>query len=256
MKFLVTGSGGALRIPNATCRCATCAEARARGAPYRRFGQSLYSRDLAALVDVPEDINEAINAFDVPSVESIFITHWHPDHTAGIRILEALKAADPGRTVEVFLPPGGLEIVLNGNSLLDWFVRSGYCVLRDFSAPVSRSGVTVTPVVLDNGFVNALAFDSRGKRVVHAPCHAMYLSDHPALRDADALILGMGNPFAKESGKTSFEDNLRAIKMLSPKRTILTHIEEEWKMGHDELVAFASRHPGIEIAFDGMEITV
>lgn len=256
MNFLVTGSGGAIRIPNATCRCATCAEARSKGAPYKRFGQSLYSRELAALVDVPEDINEAINAFGVARVDSIFVTHWHPDHTAGIRIVEALKGAEPERTVEVFLPPDGLEIAINGNSLLDWFVRSGYCVLRAFSAPVTRSGLTVTPVVLGNGFVNALAFDSGGKRVVHAPCHAMYLPDHPALRNADALILGMGSPHAKEEGKTSFGDNLRAIAELRPKRAILTHIEEEWKMGHDELVAFASRHPGIEIAFDGMEISV
>jgi len=254
VNLVVTGSGGALRIPNATCACAVCREARVKGAPYRRLGQSLYSRDMGALFDAPEDINEAINARAITRVNAIFFTHWHPDHTAGLRIVEALHAASPDRAVEIFLPPGGLDFSINGNSLLDWFVRSRYCVCRELIAPVERGGVTVTPVTLDNGFVYAFALDSGNTRVVHAPCHAKYLPDHPALRDADALILGMGDPRRAEPGKTSFADNLRAIETLRPKRAILTHIEEEWKMNHDELISFVADHPSIEIAFDGMEI--
>jgi phosphoribosyl 1,2-cyclic phosphate phosphodiesterase len=256
VRLAVTGSGGALRIPNATCACAVCREARSRGAPYRRLGQSLYSRDMGALFDAPEDINEAINALSIPRVDAIFLTHWHPDHTAGLRIIEALRAAAPDRAIEVFLPPGGLDFSINGNSLLDWFTRSGYCSCRDLTAPIERGGVTVTPVTLDNGFVYAFALDSRGARVVHAPCHAKYLPDHPDLRDADVLILGLGTPRGAEPGKTSFADNLRAIETLRPRRAVLTHIEEEWKMNHDELVAFVADHPKIEIAFDGMELTV
>jgi phosphoribosyl 1,2-cyclic phosphate phosphodiesterase len=256
MNFLVTGSGGALRIPNATCQCATCREARARGVPYKRLGQSLYLREIAALFDASEDVNEAINAYSVARVDLIFITHWHPDHTAGIRVIEALHAASGGKRVEVFLPPGGLDFSINGNSILEWFVRSGYCSLHALDAPVERGTVTVTPVPLDNGYALAFVVDSAGKRLVHAPCHAMYLPDRPELRNADVLVMGMGTPDGKEPGKTSFADNLSAIAALSPRRAVLTHIEEDWKMGHDELVAFAGRYHGVEIAFDGMEIAL
>ena len=259
MRFLITGSGGALRIPNATCACPVCAEARKKGAPYKRFGQSLYCRELRAVFDTPEDINEAVNAHGITSIDSVFFTHWHPDHTAGLRFIELLHCADPSKKIDVYLPPGGLDFSINGNSLLSWFESNGCCDIHEFGAPLARNGITVTPVLLDNGYVYAFSFDSEGKRVVHAPCHSMYLSDHPALRNPDILIAGMGIPHAAEtdgSRKTSFDDNLRVMQMLKPRRMVLTHIEEEWRMNHDELIRFVSPWSEMSIAYDGMELSV
>ena len=256
MNLVVTGSGGATRIPNATCSCPVCAEARVRGIPYKRLGQSLYCRDLFALFDTPEDINEAINARGINRIDSIFFTHWHPDHTAGLRVIEALHYAAPERKVDVYLPPGGLDFAINGNSILAWFAGQGYCALHDFASPIGIHGITVTPVTLENGYVNAFALDSCGKRIVHAPCHSRYLPDDPVLRGADVLIAGMGKPGGAGEGRTSFDDTLRIMQTLKPRRMILTHIEERWRVGHDELVDYVSRYPGLEIAYDGMELSI
>ena len=42
MKFIMLGSGGYIRIPRACCNCKVCKEAREKGYPYKRLGQSLY----------------------------------------------------------------------------------------------------------------------------------------------------------------------------------------------------------------------
>jgi len=45
MKFTILGSGGAVRIPKACCTCAIWKEARQKGFPYKRLGQSLFLND-------------------------------------------------------------------------------------------------------------------------------------------------------------------------------------------------------------------
>lgn len=45
MRFTILGSGGAIRIPRAGCTCSICEEARQKGFPYKRLGQSLFLHD-------------------------------------------------------------------------------------------------------------------------------------------------------------------------------------------------------------------
>lgn len=83
MKFTILGSGGAIRIPRACCSCKVCKEARLKGFPYKRLGQSLFLHEDSILFDTPEDINEELNIHNVDEVKHIFYSHWHPDHTLG-----------------------------------------------------------------------------------------------------------------------------------------------------------------------------
>ena len=43
------------------------------------------------LIDTPEDINIALNKFDVKSIDNVLYRHWHPDHTLGMRVFEQIK---------------------------------------------------------------------------------------------------------------------------------------------------------------------
>lgn len=42
MRFEILGSSGALPAPRPACTCATCVEARSKGAPYARTGPSYF----------------------------------------------------------------------------------------------------------------------------------------------------------------------------------------------------------------------
>ena len=91
MKFIITGSGGCVSIPRALCQCNICTEARKNGVPYARCGCSLYLEDISLLIDTPEDINVALNNANISSLDYILYSHWDPDHTLGMRIIEQLR---------------------------------------------------------------------------------------------------------------------------------------------------------------------
>lgn len=91
MKFIIAGSGGCVCTPKPLCQCRVCTEARQRGYPYRRCGCSLYLDDCALLVDTPEDIAVALNNAGIKAVDNILYSHWDPDHTLGMRIMEQLR---------------------------------------------------------------------------------------------------------------------------------------------------------------------
>lgn len=65
MKFTILGSGGAMRIPRACCTCSVCMEARQKGFPYKRLGQSLFLHNGHILFDTPEYINEELNSHSI-----------------------------------------------------------------------------------------------------------------------------------------------------------------------------------------------
>jgi phosphoribosyl 1,2-cyclic phosphate phosphodiesterase len=90
VKLTITGSGGATPTPKTFCRCSVCRKARAEGEPYKRNSSSLFVEDVFALVDCGEDIGDSLSRRNILRVDSLFITHWHPDHTFGLRpLLEA-----------------------------------------------------------------------------------------------------------------------------------------------------------------------
>ena len=64
MELTVLGSGGNSPTPMPTCGCRVCTEAREKGAPYARRGNSLFVH--------------------------ILLTHFHADHTMGLGVLQAL----------------------------------------------------------------------------------------------------------------------------------------------------------------------
>src|SRR5262249_55354370 len=100
MRIEVLGSGGAIIVPRPMCNCRVCAEARQKNVPpYVRYGPSVFVHDVNLLIDTPEEIAVQLNRSGIANVEAALYSHWHPDHTAGMRIWEA--NLDPDRTWKV-----------------------------------------------------------------------------------------------------------------------------------------------------------
>jgi phosphoribosyl 1,2-cyclic phosphate phosphodiesterase len=89
LTLTVLGSGGNSPIPTPTCGCRVCERARREGIPHARHGNSLYVEELAALVDAPEFVYENLEREGIDDLEYLFLTHWHPDHSAGLRVVQS-----------------------------------------------------------------------------------------------------------------------------------------------------------------------
>ena len=108
MKLIVLGSGGCTPTPRPFCGCPTCKKARELGEPYKRNSSSLFVNEILTLIDCLEDIADSLNRGRINKVDNLFITHWHPDHTFGLRpVLETcfnFLENKPNKKISVCMP--------------------------------------------------------------------------------------------------------------------------------------------------------
>lgn len=91
MKLNLLGTGGVTPIPKPCCDCDLCVNARKKGIAGYQIGPSMLVYNDNILFDTPEEIRYQLNREQINNVDNIILTHWHPDHTQGIRIVEQIN---------------------------------------------------------------------------------------------------------------------------------------------------------------------
>ena len=170
MKLRILGSGGNSPVPMPTCRCAVCTQARDEGAPYARGGNSLYLPAIEAMVDAPEFTSAALNREQVSELEYILLTHWHPDHGNGLRVLQSRDATAYDSFVEAVMEGGPTSVTTRAVyertcevfGQLEHFVdRMGFADVQFLDEePLRVDGTTLrsVPYPLEGGAIDATAF--------------------------------------------------------------------------------------------------
>ena len=256
MKFIILGSGGAIRIPRACCNCKVCNVARKKGFPYKRLGQSLYLCDQHILFDTPEDINEELNCHNIDEVKHIIYSHWHPDHTMGCRIIETLAEGNSSK-IDIFMPSEKIDVSINNNSLFEFYEEMNFCNLVYSDAPISIGDIHIKKIKLDNGYSYAFLIEQENHKVLYCPCHTMHLPLSKEIMGCDLFIVCKGDSYEMEEEFTHFErDTLRIIKEIQPRKTIITHIEESDGLGFEEYLEMEKELPNIHFSYDGMVLNI
>jgi phosphoribosyl 1,2-cyclic phosphate phosphodiesterase len=290
LTITVLGSGGNSPIPTPTCRCRICERAREEGIPEARHGNSLYLEELSAMVDAPEYVYENLEREDVDDLEYLFLTHWHPDHSAGLRVVQS-------RSMErMFTDPGyGLIDAARENRPTLVTTRRVYertCEvydgLRHFvedvgfaethfldEEPLSIDGTTVEAIpytLSGNDDMDATAFllEDEETTVLLATDDARYL-DESALPDhIDFAVFECGyfhetpdgTPILTEGDEAILADEfthaevMERVRRLDPDRTLLTEIEHLYGRTHADYRELERTYEGVEFAHDGLTISV
>jgi Metal-dependent hydrolases of the beta-lactamase superfamily I len=281
MKFIITGSGGCIAIPKPLCQCEVCVEARVKGYPYARCGCSLYCEDISLLIDTPEDISTALNNAGIKSVDAIVYSHWDPDHTAGMRVMEQLRldwldyhdGLTPEKPVVIYANSDVMRDI-NGigsrlGSYLDYYA-SLHLITRKATDVIASDTIKITliPVPIEKA-VSVFVFESNGKKLVYAPCDCKPFPNEELIYGADILIIGntiVGNTL--RNGRAiannhplklelyAMEDVLEMKEKYAFGRVIITHLEETWGKSYDDYINLEKKYNNINFAHDGMIITL
>lgn len=283
MRLLVLGSGGNTPIPTPTCSCTVCEQARESGPPYSRGGNSLYLPDIAAMVDAPEFAFRALNREQITDLEYIFLTHWHPDHINGLRLVQSRDMTAHDGLLEA-IAAGGPTLVttetvyertLDSFGQLSHFRQQGFLdveVLDDGPFTVGDTTVRPIPYALEDEELDATAFEiTRGdETVLIVSDDARYLDESVLPESIDLAVFECGmfeyDPdgdriltdadLAFLDDELTHEEVLDRIDRVDPDRTLLTEIEHFTARSHDDFAALAEQdsYDGIEFAHDGLEI--
>jgi len=281
MKFIIVGSGGCVSIPRALCKCKICVEARQKGIPYSRCSCSLFLEDISLLIDTPEDINIALNNAKIDSLDYILYSHWDPDHTLGMRIIEQLRLEwldfyenkRPNNPILIYASNGVMQDV-NGirnihGSFLDYYEHMGLIKRINVENKISfKNNIIITFIRIPKGKnVDIFLFEQNGKKLIYSPCDCKIFPENENLYNADILIIGntfIGNvlkngtiihekhPLRQELH--SMENVIEIKEKYKIKNVIITHIEEDWGKSYDEYKDLEKNYENIKFAYDGMEI--
>jgi len=290
MKLLILGSGGFQTIPRPLCGCKVCTEARKKGVPYTRNGPSLYVFDLKLIVDTPKDIINSINRESIKYIEKICYTHWHPDHTEGMRLVEeitsewskgqkAAKLMNHNKPITICAPPGVLaeikQIRSPLGSYMEFFKSKNFIKFRELlydqkvGDKISLRAIKVKESKL--GAVCAYLFEEQLKKVLYFPCDVKPSEiSKDVFSNLDVLIVNSpyleSNLGIKKIAKShplnedvfSLDEILELIKKYKIKKTIITHIEEMWRHSFDDYKKLEQKYSAFNLKFgyDGMIINV
>lgn len=279
------GSGGSTTIPRPGCGCGVCTEARVKGIPYSRSGSSMFVKDVNLLFDTPEEIASQLNRERIKRIDHIFYTHWHPDHTFGMRIVERMykfwldmfvRGKNPRNKVTICALGKVMEDLRSmgyrGGSFFRYYEKSGLIEtveLKDGEA-FRISNLVITPFEVQATYNISTVFliQENQKRVVYAPCDVKPFPKDPKLENLDLLIIGSfhlegplkegiiippNNPLRDEL--FSPKELQELAQKLNAKKTLVTHIEEEWGKTHDEYGQLEKVY-NLEFAYDGMRIEI
>jgi len=283
MELTVLGSGGNTPIPLPTCGCRVCEEARERGEPYARRGNSLFVHDANVLIDAPEFVWDALNRERIDTVEYVFLSHFHGDHTMGLRALQALGREEPplstfvGETPTVVVSQETYDRTIEANEALGVFVETwadvriidagetmalGELEVTHLNAPETPGGDRV---------ISGFLFDD-GARVFVSPDENRYF-DLDDLPELDLWVKETGYFTETPEGdllvteeaerellahELTFEESLEQVRRVRPERAILTEIEELYRRSYDDYCRLEREHEtlNVEFAYDGMTIHV
>ncbi len=268
MKLIILGSGGVCPPPRPGCGCRLCSGS--DDPKDYRTGPSMFLPGPSVLFDTPEEIRQQILSNGIRDIHSIILTHWHPDHTLGLRIIEQMNydyfskkaAADP---INLYMSKKQLDRFrkFSCGSFLDVYSHRGLIDLKIIEADrdIIIGSTTIIPreIKKTDGFYFEI-HDGK-KLVVYVPCEYHGLKVHPKTRDVDLLISHQlyfeGSDISFEGSEDSFEKMLSDAAEMSAKKIITMHIEEMFGMTHSEFRShFKKNYPNvlIEPSYDGMLI--
>ncbi|HEX5971388.1 MAG TPA: MBL fold metallo-hydrolase [Gemmatimonadaceae bacterium] len=258
MKLTFLGTGTSFGVPQLGCGCEVCRSSDPRdhrtrvGAAVETDGGALI------LIDTPPELRVQLLRAGLTRVDAVLYTHGHADHTHGIDDLRAFTVLQ-----RQHLPVYGARDTLAGLSRkFDYIFDDAIRALPGTHKPQARAialepgraqriaDVDVTAVPVPHGPVTvfayrigALAYVTDAKRVPRAAVDL--------LRGARVLVV---NALFQEPHPShlSVGEALEVAREIGAERSYLTHLTHE--RSHAALAA--ELPPGVEPAYDGLEITI
>lgn len=205
------------------------------------------------LIDTGPDLREQLLSANVPSLDAVWYTHDHADHTHGIDDIRPLYLIQKQR-IPVHAPAATLR-TLETRFAYVFISANNYPAIADpheitpYEPVISHGAggsITALPITVHHGEIDALCFrigDTAYMPDVKAiPDRAM-----DAMRGLDTLIIDALR-YKRHPSHLMLEETLAVIAELKPKRSIITnmHIDLDYDTLAKELP------PGAVPAYDGM----
>lgn len=255
----ILGTAAGPGVPSFYCHCVACEEAREDAHLARtRTGLCLYDSDRTILIDASPDLRQQLIDGGISTVNSVYLTHWHADHYAGLPELEYYVQLHTKEPLPLVLPESAAEtFTTTFPDLAPVYTISTW----QFGETYREGDFSITPLPAVHSIETA-GFLIAGPlaRAAYFPDTANQLSEEvlAALAGIDYLICD--STFHGDNWYPHAHMNVAEAvalgKAVAAKKTILTHLALHYAdpITTKDLVHKLGDEKNVLVALDGMTL--
>ncbi len=258
MRLRFLGTGTSFGIPVIGCSCAACTSSDPRDKRMRHGALVQTDDDRNILIDTPPELRLQLLYAGVKSIDAVWYTHSHADHTHGIDDLRVFSRPDTD-PLPTYADPVCAEFMRQKFAYVfddDYQPIGGPKVrlsLRTFEnyQPVEVAGLAMLPMGLPHGDVLSYGFRC-GDLGYITDAKMLTAEARSALEGITVLVLNalwFGRPHPTHF---TIEEAVRTAEEVGAQRTFLTHLTH--RVTHQQLLRELPPH--VRPAHDGLVVEV
>ena len=255
IKFTILGSGSSMGVPRADGYSGNCdlnnkKNFRSRCSALIKFNNQ------NILIDTSPDLRSQLLKNKVKSIEKVFYTHLHADQTHGINDLRP------------FFLITKKQIPVFADSITSKYLKStfNYCFKSSYGYPSTlklnklkkkhifkdkKNKITIESIPTEHGNIESICYLINKKLAYASDISLFYEKDYKKLKNLNFLIIDC-LWYRKHSAHFNLDQVLNLVKLLTPKKTILTNMHSDLDYGQLK----KNLPKNIEPGYDGMTINL
>tara|TARA_B110001452_G_scaffold207049_1_gene177202 strand:- start:2753 stop:3526 length:774 start_codon:yes stop_codon:yes gene_type:complete len=255
VKFTLLGTGSSMGVPRPDGFFGDCDPNNKKN--FRSRCSALISFDKKnILIDTSPDLRQQLLAQNITSIDGVLYTHFHADQTHGINDLRVFYLKRQ-KKIPVFSDKPTAKYLYKNFS---------YCFIKKYDYPpmltlknVRRSFkignklnyINIKAVKVKHGLVDSIAYIINDEIAYISDANKFYKKDYNHFKGLKFLILDCLR-FNKHSSHFNFDDVLKVVNSLKPKKTILTNLHTD--LDYNELLKILPNNiiPG----YDNLSVTI
>ncbi len=248
----------------------------------QRTGPAIYIHDLQLLIDTSEDIFYQLRRSQIDDIKYGVYSHWHPDHTMGLRIWETLNydfinKIPQSKKSKIYITKQQVADFKKYfghwdhlNYLSELGVIEKEIVENDSRIKINHASIEW--IQLAEEFAFGFYITSNAQRILIIPDEIKNYIPIAKIKEVDVAILPFGsnevNPVTheriheagmlEELGEVRFEESVELAYEINAKHTYFTHIEATESLNETQVMELEQqlKQSGLNatIAYDGLII--
>jgi len=255
VKFIILGSGSSMGVPRAdgytgNCNLSNKKNFRTRCSALIKFNDKNF------LIDTSPDLRFQLLKNKIKSIDKVFYTHLHADQTHGINDLRPFFLINK-KQIPVFADHKTSKYL---NSTFKYCFKSSYeypstLVLNDLKDKHifknKNKKILIESIPTEHGEIESICYLIDKKLAYASDISLFYKKDYKRLTKLDYLIIDC-LWYRNHSAHFNLDQVLELVKILSPKKTILTNMHTD--LDYDQLKKKLPKN--IVPGYDGMTINL
>ena len=255
VKFIILGSGSSMGVPRAdgysgNCNLNNKKNFRTRCSALIKFDDKNF------LIDTSPDLRFQLLKNKIKSIDKVFYTHLHADQTHGINDLRPFFLTQK-KQISVFADNKTSRYL---NSTFNYCFKSSYGYpstlelnnLKNKHIFKNKNNqITIESIPTEHGKIESICYLINRKLAYASDISLFYKKDYKKLTKLDYLIVDC-LWYRNHSAHFNLDQVLDLVKILLPKKTILTNMHSDLDYGHLKKILPKNIVPG----YDGMSVNL